>query len=299
MVFIQVQRVKRKLKEELFIVWDFENNCLYPNLNWFGAEYSIFHPVDKPHGKCPQKNEDFIFSVSEKILAFFPDSFQKKFINHGLSPLYEKLAKVPPRSIAYTGTIRVGYVGNLLFSNIDFEAFQFVVESFPEIAFHLIGPYFDSPANNLSGSYKTEAIILDFIQFLKNQRNVTLYGLKTPVEVANLISEFDILFICYKQNQNYLQDNSHKVLEYLSTGKLIIASPLSAYQNLEKDLILFAPQGDNLVLSDLMRMATSKLSHFNSIEKQQKRKQIALSNTYRSHVDEIEKLLQQKQKNEK
>src|SRR4030095_6805250 len=66
----------------------------------------------------------------------------------------------------------------------------------------------------------------EFLKTLKNLPNVKMHGPVSPSELAKGIGQMDALLICYNIRND---QNHHKVLEYLGTGKVIVSNYLSAY----------------------------------------------------------------------
>ena len=84
--------------------------------------------------------------------------------------------------------------------------------------------------------------------------------------------------------------NSHKILEYLNTGKVVISNYISSYSD-KRDLIAMVDENSNSKLPDLFKKVISNLSSYNSIEFQKKRIEFALDNTYAKQIDRIETYL--------
>jgi hypothetical protein len=81
------------------------------------------------------------------------------------------------------------------------------------------------------------------------------------------------------------------VLEYLSTGKVVVSNHLSFYQ--DKELLEMAPFGKNHELPKLVQHVAENLHYYNSLENQQARKQWALDHTYERHIQRIEEYIYQ------
>jgi hypothetical protein len=84
--------------------------------------------------------------------------------------------------------------------------------------------------------------------------------------------------------------NAHKVLEYLSSGKVIVSNWMSDYAD-KSNLLKMADSE-----TDFRRFFTeviSKLEWFNNAENMNVRKKFASSNTYSNRVQEINELIKQ------
>lgn len=123
----------------------------------------------------------------------------------------------PPLPLPVEHVRSVAYAGQLATSYIDWELILRIMRAHPAIDFHFYGPYnLDWPAPHLR-----ETLTMP---------NARLHGL---VDRANLIGGLrraDLLLLCYRADA--LGDtvaNSHKMLEYLATGRPVVASHTSAW----------------------------------------------------------------------
>ena len=112
-------------------------------------------------------------------------------------------------------------------------------------------------------------------------------GAKEPSDLVNEISNMDAFLMCYDiENDPNKGSNSHKILEYLSTGKVIIANHVSDYKDYDLFPMLNDKNTTNLI--ELFREVMQNVSFYNSIEYQNKRIRFALSNTYAKQIEIIE-----------
>jgi glycosyltransferase involved in cell wall biosynthesis len=129
---------------------------------------------------------------------------------------------------ARTGPARdVAYAGGLATDYIDWEVLHAVITKHPEITFHFYGPYdLDWPAPRLG-----ETLTLP---------NVRLHGLVDRPSLIKALRTADLLLLCYRAGDlKHVVANSHKLLEYLSTGVPVVAS-YTAEMAGPNDLILMA-----------------------------------------------------------
>jgi hypothetical protein len=100
-------------------------------------------------------------------------------------------------------------------------------------------------------------------------------------------------FIVLINNENDFNkgSNSHKIIEYLSTGKVVISSHISSYE--KTDLIEMVDEFTNEKFPDLFKKIISNLTYYNSPEQQKKRIEYALDNTYKKQIERIEKKLEE------
>lgn len=272
------------------IVWCFDPN-LYADLGKFKAPVKIFHPVDvftHAHARRVAASADVIFSVSPTILEAFRDSGKPRyFINHGLGKDFVAAALKEDKSHVIKGDLQVGYIGNLLIPYMDRSLFRKVIEDCPEVRFHLIGPY----GNGQSSLGDGDKEAMEFIAFLKSCPNVILYGPLGSAELSSRLLEMDAFIICYSDKYpGYDLSNSHKILEYLSTGRPVITTPILAY--MDKQNIVTMPVGlDSEQYPSFFVEAIRNAPALTDPSLQEKRKQYALSNTYAHQLQRIEDIL--------
>ncbi len=291
LMIFQVKRIQKKIAKKIDILWCFDFN-LFTDLKIFGADISIYHPVDPVILSVqiiPAKSADVIFSVSEKILSNF-DKIKKpkSIINHGINDTFKSLALDRQNRPTYKSDtkIRVGYIGNLTRPIINEPIIQTIISEHPQIEFHFWGP-FSSDDNNLGGLQKTSA----FIEFLKSQKNTFLRGVKVKEELISEISEIDIFLLVYSEDKGSSdRSNSHKLTEYLATGRVTVANRFSHFSD-TRDLIIMPETDNDELIPTLFQKVISNLEHYNSPELQRKRIAYALDNTYEKQIERIEKII--------
>ncbi|NDK56307.1 glycosyltransferase family protein [Pontibacter fetidus] len=290
----QVNKVMNFLDHIIDVVWCFDPN-IYSDLNWFGAKYNIFHPVDPivyHYQVKPGNSADIIFSVSEKILSAYKGlTTPAYFINHGVSEVFAKLAK-HNLTILQSGNykikqnqpIKVGYVGNLLRSEVDRPLLLHLIEKHKDVEFNLWGPYtFNN--NNLAGANTNDTVL--FIDKLKNAPNVILHGKVTGSDLATQISNMDVFLLLYNLAHGTSdRSNSHKILEYLSTGKVIVSYKIDTYLNY-RHLLAFADEDTQESFSAKFEEVITSLDFWNKAELQEQRVGFVLHNRYTDQLDRI------------
>ena len=276
----QVKKINKHCGK-IDIIWSF--SILYTDLKKFNADLRIYHLMDMLHDKEFTKtgnSSDFIFGVTKSIISKF-DHKNKFLINHGLSHIFLKNEYNPPKPTH--NPINVGYCGNLNVESLDRKLILTLVEKNPSISFHFIGP--NSP-NDSS---------VDFINQLKSSVNVTFYGKLSPEEISKIYIDIDAFILCYDKNSTFSQNrnassNSHKLLEYISTGKVVISTNMSSYQSNE-GIIEMLEDSSNENYLKLFNQVINNLSFYNSKEKYNKRFKFAEQNSYKNRIKEIEKII--------
>ena len=277
-------------------IWCFEPN-IFSSFRKFNAKSKLLFIVDYFDNNALKrlaKEADGIVSISSHILDYF--SFvnrPKLLLHHGLNKNFSLLAqKRLKQEILYTAptSVKVAYVGNLLQGErVDYATLQRIIEQNPGVEFHIYGPHGEK-GNTLGTTMNNN--LQTFLAFLNKSSNVHLHGIKEQAALAREVQEMDVLLTCY----NYLTDhnkssNCHKVVEYLSTGKVVVANRLLAYENLA-GLVEMPAEMTNENLPLLFKKVVANLAFYNSTEKQKARIRFALENTYAEHIKTITQFLQ-------
>ena len=85
--------------------------------------------------------------------------------------------------------------------------------------------------------------------------------------------------------------NYHKVMEYLSTGKVVVSNNITTYKPLPNLVIMTKERDNNDNLPALFKEVINKLDYYNSDDLKIERTQFANSNTYSNKIINIENLL--------
>lgn len=291
-IFLLIQKTGSKPD----VVWSF-SGFLFENLNWFGAEKSIFFMADLfAEKKLPGElyRADLVLGVSDTICQLLQKSNREiHFINHGLNRFFEEQAKqnllnIQPNRLIPSGRIQVGYVGNLRMEALDRETMKDVVSQFIEIDFIFWGSYELRDAN-LGGTQ--DAATEQFISFLKKQPNVELRG---PTETNRLVKEvqnMNLFWLCWRLGAMELWDgsNSHKIIEYLSTGRPIVSHNVSTYNNTDLFYMLPGPSNENYLI--LLGTALNTAKKGEPLELIKSRLEFSIMNSYSKHLQKIEELI--------
>lgn len=288
--FFLVKKLKKALTiSQVDIVWSFDQSK-FQNLNQFNATYTIFHPVDFikkaiPYTSKIANSADVVFSVSNAILNTITTSTPKYFINHGLDTIFLTPSK-PQNKPSYISntSINIGYVGNLQMKLLDWDNLIKTVKENNQLNFIFIGP--DKPSN-IGGN-------TDFneLNVLKALPNTHFPGELSKEALTNVFPYIDIFWLCYNNKDYPIEvSNSHKILEYLSSGKVVISNFISSY---EKNPVL-KMVSDNKELSPTIKSVADNINDYNSTELQLKRIEFASENSYQKQLKRIELILSNNQ----
>jgi hypothetical protein len=286
---IHIGRIIKHVRVYPDIVWSFDAGNTLPLKYFPRSILRIFMPVDGPFGHEDEirasDKSDFIISVTPQILSTFKHLDTPKFlINHGVSDAFINNNFLQTTS----KTVRVGYSGNLLRSDIDTQVFVAIIQSHPHITFEFWGEHdFSDSKIHLPQDVGEDS--RSFIRTLKRLPNVILHGPVSSTDLAVGLARMDILLICYNIKN---AQNSHKILEYLGTGAVVVSTYLSAYVDSYPGLIEMVKCKDNNdEFSHLFSKVLSNLAAYNSNENKILRKDFAGKYSYSKNVKRIEEFV--------
>ena len=286
----QIRDIIRVINQPLDIVWSFDLGNLFP-LRFFDDKFiRVFHPVDEPrdrHEILSGVGADILFSVTSEIIGKFAFSgVTSHFINHGLPD--EFLTEEPRRSNK-NKQLQTGMSGNLVRPDLDRKTLLQIIRENPDIVFNFYGSYTAGHSNiGAADDKETNA----FIQTLQELKNVRLHGVLGTEDLARELNRMDVLLICYDIKLDQSKGtNYHKVMEYLSTGKVIISNNITTYQAYPNLVCMVPSRSDNMGLPGLFKETINQIDQYNSEELMQERRAFAHNNTYRKQLDRISELI--------
>jgi glycosyltransferase involved in cell wall biosynthesis len=260
------------------IVWNFENSRFY-DLDFAGKKVlKIYFQVDENqdfHPAVATATADIALAINNSILEtiklynkncfLIPHSFQ----GH-LSPKARKVLSGEYEYKRPPGPLKVLYVGNLDNCYLDTALLEQVINENMNVEFILVGPV--DTGNEL---YKR----------LAKLSNVKFTGKVSFKDIPGMLDEADALMLVYNKTFTH---SSHKLLEYLASGKTIISTYMSEHAQTPSLVSMCKsheeyPQHFRQVLADI--------EESNSTAKMQARIRFALDNTYSSQLDKLEKII--------
>lgn len=270
-----MQRLARRIAREcgsLDLVWDFDNAYQFRDLRAFGATQSLFHLVDdvSQHG-LGDKRADHFFYLHHSFCTHAggrPDPAYD--LGHGLGRVHADAARSAAPLVARNSDspVHVGYVGNLGSGWLDWEMLASMVDNHKTTRFTFWGPLPKDPPPALAG--------------LLGHLRVTFPGLTQPRDIVAAAPGVDVWLVPFGPGGAI---NSHKVLEYLSTGKPVVMDWLEAYEGSPLVAMGAAP-GDGS-LPDVLANVLADLDHWSTAEQMQARRQYALTRTYDARIARV------------
>jgi len=285
-----VRHILRKIGQPVDIVWSFDLGNLYPFSLFPAGCFRLFHPVDEPLNQTAidsAKGCGVILSVTQEILAKYNAlPVARHFVNHGLAGYFLEPAETPRPA---DDAIRVGISGNFLRGDVDRKTLLTIIKKNPNVVFECWGSY-TIRQSNIAGN--DDEATHAFIAALQEQPNVILHGAVASQTLATSIRRMDAFLICYDIAKDQSGGtNYHKIMEYLSTGKVIVSNNVTTYKDRPDLLQMTSRRDDNRELPALFTKVISDLANYNSPSLQAQRISHAADNTYAAQINRIEKLL--------
>lgn len=284
-----IRKILRTVGLKPDVVWSFDTGNTLPLKYFPDSAVKIYMPVDGPFGHEDERRSahesDVIISVTDRILSAY-DIFDKpKFrINHGVAQVFLNVSGQEREK----DKIRVGYSGSLIRNDLDTACFLKIIQDHPEITFEFWGEH-DPKKSNIHLPQDVLNETHTFLEALNHIPNVILHGPVNSSKLAEGLSRMDALLICYRIRND---QNHHKVLEYLGTGKVIVSNFMSSYQDEDPDLIYMVKSKEtNDELPVLFNRVINNLEHYNAAPLSEKRKRFARQYSYSNNIKRIEEFI--------
>jgi hypothetical protein len=112
-------------------------------------------------------------------------------------------------------------------------------------------------------------------------------------ELAEDLKTRDILLLALNHSMMYDGSNSHKIMEYLSTGNAVVSHHVGAYSGL--GLLQMGEDSSTEELLNTFKDTLNNLDTVNNLENKIRRIQFGLDNTYLKQIMRIEEKINQLQ----
>lgn len=290
LTLIEFMSIERICKTKFDIIWNFDSSRFF-NLSRIKKVFKIAHLVDLTESfqrplLC--KTSDVGFCTTQYIAEEMKKNNDHIFnIGHGVALSTSQMDENDTtliKEIKNTYEICAGYVGNLAISYLDWETIYQIATYHPEVAFIFIGSLKKS---NISKGENSNP----FIKKVLGLNNAYFIGERPSNSIIPILIELDVLLLIYKSKLFKEQlSNPHKLLEYLATGKVVLASWTDEYKNKRQLLEMCSKNED---LPGKFKEIIENPSYYNSLEKQSLRKKYVSDHSYANIVDKIESTLKE------
>ncbi|WLE98257.1 MAG: glycosyltransferase [Candidatus Electrothrix communis] len=271
-------RFEKVIDTKIDIIWLFENSRFF-DMRFAGDRLKIYHQVDLNqdfHLKLAVSTADICFcvtdSIKNRIIQLTPKCYK---ISHGLSKFPKKYFLSEKQLRRFEGnTLHAVYVGNLDMQYLNAELLTEVAQRNIDVRFHFVG------------GYSEKGVLRSLAGHLKN---VIWWGRVESSLLSSIFERADVLLLAYRAELYPEQvDNSHKIMEYLASGKIIVATYTGEYQD-KRHLLEMVDNSSEYVAA--FERVLNGLSHYNSHERQKDRIEFSRQHTYDKQLDKIFDLL--------
>ncbi|MCV9388804.1 hypothetical protein [Reichenbachiella ulvae] len=261
------------------IVWSFDNSVFFDFTCL--PSFNINHIVDLNQDfetKKAASTADLCLGCSDLIINRLTQ-YQTNchLIQHGFNDktLTQEI-KLPGQQIT-----KALYAGNLDMPYLDWGIFHQIVTDNPTVDFILLGPW--------TGKSNAQNNTSSVIETVFAANNVHHLGPIAADDLPNYYAAADLLLILYQEEHHLDQANPHKMMEYLGTGKPIVATYTKMFDGLDERIIRMSKK--NQGYPELFRQTVKQLSELSHAELCAKRSCLAMDNTYPKQIERIEKLI--------
>ncbi len=260
------------------ILWCFDTS----RMQWFpkGSGYRLLHIADYNivhRGLGLFRTADLVLSTGRVVKDHIEKltGIEVHSIGHALDQRWlagdEDLhtsSMGPPKRVMYAGQLAMRYH--------DWEGWLEVVRAHPDLEFTFVGPF-------------NTALPEPAFHLLREEANATFPGLMSKEQLVPLLRQADILLFGYRSATLAKEcANPHKLLEYLSTGNVIVGSWTMEYAE-RTDLIFMADQGAPLLPT--FNEALARFEELNAPAARQRRIAFARERALPHMLDRIESLM--------
>lgn len=273
-----LKKLEKIAGKSIDIVWNFENSRFF-DLGFAGRKIlKVYFQVDENqdfHPAIAAATADIVLAINSGILRtlkmrnknsyLVPHSFQGHF-----SPRAAKILSGEYKYEVPDGPLKIVYIGNLDNCYLDTVLLEKVIEKNKNVDFLLVGP-----VDKSSGLYKR----------LSALAHVSFTGKVSFKEIPLILDEADALMLVYNKTFTY---SSHKLLEYMASGKTIISTYMSEYAGF--------PTLVNMCYAheqypEHFQKVLTEIEENNSPANMQARIRFAMDNTYSRQLDKLEELI--------
>lgn len=288
----QFRKVYRQLevlcKVKFDVVWSFDNSVFYDFSALPKEVLKISHIVDLNQNfqlRRAATTADYCICTTDLIKMRLGKYSNRVFkINHGFNYVSKTVQaeSIIPR---FNRRVKAVLVGNLAMPYLDWKVVFRTAEENKNVDFVFCGPGGENYSDEINKDHR-------YKKKLNELSNTYFKERVSSSEIPEILYKADILIISYKDDHHHDQANPHKMMEYLGSGKMVVATFTSEYEMLKK-VGLIAMSKKNNEFPQIFNEILSDLETWNSQEKQTARRAFALDNTYDKQISRIEEQIKE------
>lgn len=274
------QILERLCNQKFDVIWSFDNSVFFDFSALPKDVLKISHIVDLNQdfqSRRSSETADYCFCTAGRIFDRIKKHNTRVLkVNHGFSDAPNDIT-----SCYIPGFNRVAclYAGNLAIPYIDWICLWNLVRENPTVDFIFVGPGKEiMDKSSIHGTAKKSVLEADNSFFIGSLSSENLLSLEKSV---------DIVLVSYQEKFHAEQSNPHKMMEYMGSGTMIVATYVSEF-DLQgvKDLFLMCKS--NAEIPRLFQTALENLDYWNSNGMKKARMEFASNNSYNKQIDRIE-----------
>lgn len=277
------KKIEQAFGSSFDIVWSFDNSVFY-DFNFLPKRIlKIFHLVDLDMNfnlASATKTANFCICTTEiikkEILLFNNNAYK---ITHG----YAQPEKIKPWNLPGKNTLKAVYVGNLSMLYLDWKILYQTAASNNNVDFIFYGPNAENFDQNINSTH-------GFKKEISQIAHVYFEGKVASSDISSVLESADILLVSYQEIFHHEQANPHKMIEYLGSGKPIVATYTSEYLD-QKHLLYMSEKNEDW--PEKFRYVVDHMEEAKSPMLETQRKAYATDNTIEKQLHRIEKLIDQ------
>jgi len=274
-------RIKKIAGVQFDVVWTFDP-FRFQNIRSFDAKIFIYHAADV---HLTKGSEDRLANACDIVLAPSQQVLQKfkrmpgMSVGHMIgSDVFRKLQLQYDIVLPGKNKLKIVYAGNLASRFLAYRLLHDTVQKNPEYDFIFIG---DDQAIQK----------IEIWNDIRRLPNCYLVGRKKHEDMIRLLTCADLLWYCY-DTVKYQKEasNSHKLLEYLATGKVVAGTSIAYYED-SPGIIQFPDTQENLpkLIQDIAR----NIEEYNSHDRAAARVAFAAKHTFENAMVRIDNFLKE------
>lgn len=267
----EVRRIEALAGTCFDIVWTFDP-FRFQDPQVFHPKLSLYYAADRHHITRQEwklaNAVNLVLAPSVAILDHIKTDRSKIKINHAVADYFFDQHAIT--SLPGSAATKVLYVGNLNSRFLDHELLRQVVQYNRHCDFIFVGN--NERADNTWSQLE----------------NVYFAGRKNNEELPAMLKAADVLLLCYDTDRYYEEaSNSHKIMEYLSAGSVIVSTRIMEYAS--SDLLIMPKRKNDL--PKLLSEVVSNLDYHNAEDRVNERISHARRNTYALQLKGIDEAL--------
>ena len=223
-----LRRLERLAGCQIEVIWLFENSRFF-DLRFAQSRLKIYHQVDLNQSFYPHiaaQTADICFCTSELIRQQLAShSVKTYFVQHGMSSAASAPLSEDQQKLLQGGSLRLQRKSVFLIST----------------GMCLSGSWCHPAVQFLIGAFDCKS---DYYRRLRQVDNVTWWGKVDSAVIPVILQQMDILLLCYLQSCLEQVSNPHKLMEYLASGRIVVATYTKEYDQ-HRDLLAMSESGSN------------------------------------------------------